>query len=1144
MKRIVSTLVVAGALVVGSIMVAPSAHANQAPTPKAVFLINGVKAGSTVPVIPNGASLHLVVDGSASSDADGWTTSGTGISQGGSCILYRGSAVVDSVQNPASPADCKFDLGTVTVSNSNVTQFSFWLNVVDASGARGSSSALVGITIHRPGAILSVTGTGVTQNGYQNNNTTISVPKGVPVQLYGDGSQSWSPSLTSSYLYAPNNGINAWNDPVMGISNGGSCAWNTSLSPGAVNNGSYDHVISSPRDPSVCGKSIDLGIHTFQTSGTYPVLKITDNTGMVSYAAVQINAVTPPANKPPVAVAKMSINGGVASNAVTVAAGSSATVTIDASSSTDPDGWTTATTGVSQGGKCEINTALSQANPPVFGKTVSNPASATACNQSLGKITFTTIPGVYTYSLLQITDASGTVSAIGSVTVTVTSGTTGGTGSPVATAQISGDNAPYASELWVGRGTPVRVKLSASQSTDPDGWTTAGTGISQGGKCEWNTDLNQGVTTYEKTISNPALPTSCDVDLGTKTFNDAPGRYIYPVLRITDASGKVSNVASVTIVVLSSDPSNVPPIAVAQFTENGSAPSPHIYVSRGVPVHIGLDASASSDPNGWNTPTTGVANGGSCQWNTNLDQSNPVPFQKIISNPSSPSACNVDLGTLVFNDPPGTYTYTLLRIIDASGATSPIAAGAMRHSLIANIFGAPAFAQSSDGTALVTVVDGPTPSPTSTVSPSPTCNPFGYNPNCPPPTPTPTPTETPSPTPCIPGEVCNTPSPTPCIPGELCDTPTPSPTPSESPTPNPCNPLDVACIVTKVSGGGDGGSALAATVTSAIARLFGLHPDVIQALVKSNGASVAAGLAAIAAALSAPFLAANILPSVAQWGQFFGSIFTVHRRKDRWGIVVDSDLGKPIANVVVQVFDAKFNQLKETQITGDDGQFGFLLPVGQYYIVASEAGFTFPAHKRPPVQLRDNERVYLGEEFTISEQDPEKIPHIVVPMDREQEVPKGSAVIRRYWERLLAFVDGVGFIFLFVGAGINTYLLMLAPGKLNILFEVLYLILFGLKLYIMLSHQRGIGTVLDRTSRKPMDLAIVRLYNAKSNRIVQTRVTNSIGRFFLLVPRGEYTVSVSKQGYKTLLIDKVQIKGRSSKALALDFSLEPETLAA
>lgn len=315
------------------------------------------------------------------------------------------------------------------------------------------------------------------------------------------------------------------------------------------------------------------------------------------------------------------------------------------------------------------------------------------------------------------------------------------------------------------------------------------------------------------------------------------------------------------------------------------------------------------------------------------------------------------------------------------------------------------------------------------------------------------------------------------------------------------------------------------------------HIGIAELLTTKNFATILVGLGI---AMALPGLILNIFPQLAHSLQYFGAFFSVHRRKNRWGIVVDSDLGKPIAHAVVQVFDAKFNQLKETQITGKDGQFGFLLPAGSYYVVASNAGFIFPARKKPPTVLQKGERLYLGEEFETDEKDPNKVPHLVVPMDREEKVPLSRLIARRYFERILAFVDSVGFTFLFIGAGINTYFFLTIPGTINTIFEALYLLMFALKLYIMLTHQKGLGDVVDRETGGPLDLAILRLYDTKTNRIMQTRVTNVNGRFFILVPRGSYTASVSKPGYKTALEENISIMGASSKALSLHFKLAKE----
>ncbi|OGY37210.1 MAG: hypothetical protein A3E36_01260 [Candidatus Andersenbacteria bacterium RIFCSPHIGHO2_12_FULL_45_11b] len=503
------------------------------------------------------------------------------------------------------------------------------------------------------------------------------------------------------------------------------------------------------------------------------------------------------------------------------------------------------------------------------------------------------------------------------------------------------------------------------------------------------------------------------------------------------------------------------PIAVAQISADGSAFSSEITVTQGRSYSITLSAAHSQDPDGWTAPGTGISQGGQCRWYTKLD--NPesggggglqlgqlVAFDTIINNPFDPEACTVAAGFHTFNDAPGMYTYNVLQITDAGGASSRIA----------NIIVTVAAAQASNSAPIAPAL----------IMASPLCDPFGYNSDCP--TPIIYPTET---------------------------------------------GLPVLPPQTSIN-------ALA----------------VIPQKLKEHKTIIAFALAAGTAALNAPLIVSNIISSLAQFTQFIGSFLSVRKRKDRWGIIVDSDFGRPIAQAAVQIFDAAFNRLKETQITGADGQFAFLLPFGRYYIIVSRPGFVFPARKKPPTTLRRGERLYLGEAFEIKDQDAEKIPHLIIPMDREEGAPANSSLFRLYWDKFIELIDKIGLVFLFAGVAINTYLFIVAPGILNTIFEILYLILLLFKLYILLFHQKGIGMVVDKATHKIVRLAVVRLYDAATNRIVQTRVTNQNGRFFILAPRGEYTASIAKPGYKTLIIDKLQIKSNTSKVVALNIELEPE----
>jgi len=289
---------------------------------------------------------------------------------------------------------------------------------------------------------------------------------------------------------------------------------------------------------------------------------------------------------------------------------------------------------------------------------------------------------------------------------------------PIAVATISKDGTTYADSITVTRGVTTPIYLSAAGSSDPNGWTDATNGVSSGGKCEWNRDLNQGAPTFEPPpIMNPNSPSACNISLGNLTFNDTPGTYTYQVLRITDKPGAVSNIdtVSVTVQAPSCTPScdscsvscgggtqtciradcstysqscntqaciiNQAPVAVATISKDGTTYADSITVTKGVTTPIYLSANhsnsgvinnGSSDPNGWTDGTNGVSSGGKCEWNRDLNQGAPTFEPPPIMNPDSPSACNISLGNLTFNDAPGTYTYQVLRITDRPGLQSNI----------------------------------------------------------------------------------------------------------------------------------------------------------------------------------------------------------------------------------------------------------------------------------------------------------------------------------------------------------------------------------------------------------------------------------------------------------------------------------------
>ena len=135
----------------------------------------------------------------------------------------------------------------------------------------------------------------------------------------------------------------------------------------------------------------------------------------------------------------------------------------------------------------------------------------------------------------------------------------GGGNAPIAEAGISKDGSLFSTSISVLRGVPVQIWFSADKdvtgdgisSRDPDGWNNLANGVSSGGLCEWNVDLASPGFAVQRTVRDPASPASCNLGPLAKTFNDAPGTYLYEVLRITDAAAFESNISTVFVTVTS-----------------------------------------------------------------------------------------------------------------------------------------------------------------------------------------------------------------------------------------------------------------------------------------------------------------------------------------------------------------------------------------------------------------------------------------------------------------------------------------------------------------------------------------------------------------------------------------------------------------
>ncbi len=171
--------------------------------------------------------------------------------------------------------------------------------------------------------------------------------------------------------------------------------------------------------------------------------------------------------------------------------------------------------------------------------------------------------GTYTYKLYCPTVGSD------EVTVNVVGGSGDGQAAvalPVAEASISVDGRNFSKSIRVIRGEPTPIWLGAAYDVTGDNrasrdetgrWTSL---MSFGGRCEWNSDLNQGEPVFDIGAFDPQSAEECTAPLGTLTFYDEAGTYRYGALRLVQSDGKFSNTSYVNIIVNDPPPPDSPPV--------------------------------------------------------------------------------------------------------------------------------------------------------------------------------------------------------------------------------------------------------------------------------------------------------------------------------------------------------------------------------------------------------------------------------------------------------------------------------------------------------------------------------------------------------------------------------------------------------
>jgi hypothetical protein len=238
--------------------------------------------------------------------------------------------------------------------------------------------------------------------------------------------------------------------------------------------------------------------------------------------------------------------------------------------------------------------------------------------------------------------------------------------------------------------------------------------------------------------------------------------------------------------------------------------------------------------------------------------------------------------------------------------------------------------------------------------------------------------------------------------------------------------------------------------------------------------------------------------------------FGLKRRNLPWGTVYDSVTKQPLDPAYVVLQDLNGNEVT-TSITDLDGRYGFLVPAGQYRMIANKTNYEFPS-KKLMGKDRDElyQELYFSEIITVGEGEviTRNIPMDPIKFDWNEFAKKDQKLMKFFSVRELWMVRISNILFI-LGFIVSAVAAIIIPVFYNIAIFGVYLVLIGLKRTIL--KPRAFGNINEKESKNPLSFAILRVFFAGTEHEIIHKVADKTGKYYCLIPNGKYYTKIENK---------------------------------
>jgi hypothetical protein len=283
-------------------------------------------------------------------------------------------------------------------------------------------------------------------------------------------------------------------------------------------------------------------------------------------------------------------------------------------------------------------------------------------------------------------------------------------------------------------------------------------------------------------------------------------------------------------------------------------------------------------------------------------------------------------------------------------------------------------------------------------------------------------------------------------------------------------------------------------------------------------AATSAAAASMTALATAAIPVANAL-SLLSFSEYLRSILfsiisltTGQRKRKEWGKVIEAGTKMPLPQVKLELvkiergIDDLLHEREVYQTTYSD-------QTGKYAFIATPGLYKIRTHK-DSYRLISTENSYRPDMIIQIKniKDSLIVPNIIMAMS--EEAIREKATFLRNFNTVERILNALSLVFLVIGTATIFFNLYQHPkDTVIIVLACVYPILWYVNLKAILKVS-PFGKVIDMINRKNVDVALVRIFDSATGRLVRTTATDEEGSYKTLVSKGKYKVFVAKSGYQ------------------------------